>query len=101
MNRRKNIIFYNTFRNNDGVFKIVSIPRNKGYKSIGSKGKFTHIHTWPVSDDITLFNFIANFYKWLLVDAGFIIRSLEFQKIIDIYITCCHGTYICDANNNT
>ena len=84
MKRCKDIITRNSFREQNRVFIVQTIPRHKGDQNVFTQRQFAHVRALSVSHNIAGLNFIADFNQRNLVNAGILVRSTELLQTINI-----------------
>ena len=85
VNRSVDIFLHHAFRHDDGVFVVITMPRHVGDKHVLTKGKFTIAHSRTISDDLSFFDFVANFNDWSLVNASALVRTVELLETINVF----------------
>ena len=101
MDRGINVITGDTLGQKDGILEVVTVPRHERDKHVTAKGKFTHIGTRTIRDDVAFFDNIANFHQRTLVDAAALVGTLIFQQGVNIDTRFRCGNVTGCANNHT
>ena len=86
MHRSVNIFFYELFTNNDGILKVVAIPRHEGNQNISPQGQLPMIGCRSICQHITSFHHRPRTNSRTLVDTSVLIGPLVFMKGINIHI---------------
>ena len=76
---------YNPLRNQDRIFKVVTIPGHECDQHVLAKGKFTKIGRRAISQYVTFGHNITKFHQWTLIHTGVLIRALILDEVIDIH----------------
>ena len=101
MDRGKHVVTRYTFRDQDGVFVVVAVPGHERDDHVLTKRQFTHVGRWTVRDNLTLLNRLAHFHQRALVDAGVLVRTLEFAHAVDVYARVAQFKVFSGADNDT
>ena len=73
VNRCQDIIAHETFRQDDRVFEVVTLPWHEGHEQVLTECQFSVVGTWTVSDEITLLQLLTFNNTWDLIDTGVVI----------------------------
>src|SRR6185295_10814389 len=84
MNRSVVVVFDETLRNEDRVFKVVTAPRHEGDEHIAAERQFPLIRARTIRQHLPFQNAVALADDRLLIDAGVLVGSLEFRQRVDI-----------------
>ena len=102
MNSREAIFLHHTLRYQDGILKVIPIPRHERDTHVLAQGEFTHIDRWTVTQDVTTHHGIALAHYWTLIDTRVLVRTRVLGEVINIYrgLIRTHVLVI-DSNHNT
>ena len=67
------ILFDQLFADQDGVFKVVSAPRQEGDEHVASERQFSAIGARAIGQHLSLTHAVAHAHQRLLVDAGILV----------------------------
>ncbi len=104
MNGSIQVIFTETFGNQDGVFVVVPFPGYESNEYVMAEGQFALIGAHAVSQSVSRFYTVAFIYDRTLVDAGGGVGTFEFDDVIGVKLTivCTDGNLLAgDAFNDT
>src|SRR5690606_16832678 len=80
MNRSEDVIFNQTFRDDDSVFIVRTTPRHEGNTKVASKSQVSVFNTRTIGHWITLFKDVTGVYDWNLVKVSFVVGTDELGK---------------------
>ena len=86
MDRRVNVLFNQTLRQNNSVFKVVAVPRHESDKHITSKRQFTVLSRRTINEQLPLFHFVANSNNRLLIERRPFVQTREFPQRITLAV---------------
>ena len=76
---------YDTLRDEDGVFKVVTIPRHESHQHVLTQSEFAQVCGCTVSDHIAFSEFVATLNDGTLVNIGVLVRTLVFDEVVNIH----------------
>jgi len=83
VDRGEGIFFHHPLRHDDGVFVVVTVPGHIGDQDVLAERKLAIPHRGAIGNDLTGFDIIAHLDDRGLVDAGPLVRAVEFLEVID------------------
>src|SRR4029077_8632990 len=72
------------FADQDGVFEVVAAPRKECHQDVAPEGQFATIGARTVRENLRLLDAVAHANQRFLADAGVLVRTLEFDELIDV-----------------
>ena len=66
------------------VLEVVAVPRHEGDENVPSECKLAQLGRGAIGDDVALLHLVADLYQRALVDAGILVRALEFHQPVDV-----------------
>src|SRR6267154_1622263 len=78
------IVFDQLFADQNGVFEVVSAPGYEGHQHIAAKGQLTALRAGTVGQYLAFLHAVAHANQRLLADASVLVRTLEFDELIDV-----------------
>src|SRR5579872_1748199 len=84
VNRSVVIVLHELFADQDGVFEVVSAPRQERDKHVAAERQFAAIGARTVGQHLPLANAVACAHQRLLADASVLVRALEFSEQINV-----------------
>ena len=85
MNRGEHVVTNNAFGNQDRVLVVVAIPRHKRDHDVLAQCQFAQIGGRAIGNHFAFANLVTHFDQRALVDAGVLVRALEFTQTVDIH----------------
>ena len=85
MDRGVDIIFDDALTDQNGIFKVVTIPRHEGAEHILTQGKFSIFSGWPIGYGFTCFDFLPLLNQSFLIDTSSSVGTHELTKSGDIH----------------
>ena len=82
MDGRKDVLRHNPFADDDGIFKVVSVPRHKRHQHVATEGQLTVVRRRTVSKDIAFPDLVARLHGGLLVDARVLVGPEELRQLV-------------------
>src|SRR5690625_3941853 len=79
------IVCNNLFRDQDGVFKVITMPWHESHTHVLTQCQFAKIRGCAISNDITTGDDIPSFYYGALIDIGVLVGTGVFHQIINVY----------------
>ena len=101
VDRCKHIVLHDTFGDQDRIFVIVTVPRHKRDEAVLAQCEFAQFSRRTVGDDVAGLNHVTDLHQWLLVDAGVLVRTLEFLQRIDVDARFAGFHITSDTHNDT
>src|SRR5690625_5868023 len=68
----------------DGVFKVVTIPRHKGDAHVLTQRQLTHVHGGTIGQNVAASDNITDVNDRPLVDAGVLVGAGVLDQVIDV-----------------
>src|SRR6185437_14282296 len=68
----------------DRVLEVVAVPRHERDQRVTAERKLAEVGRGTVGDDVAAPDLIAYFHQRPLVEAGVLVRALEFLQPIDV-----------------
>ena len=90
MDRRKYVVLYQIFVNEDSVLVVITFPRHEAYENITSERKLSVIGRRTVGKYHALDDLISLLYYRTLIDASALVGSLELEQFVCIALTARH-----------
>src|SRR3546814_17003840 len=84
MDRGKDVVLHDPFRDQDGVFVVVSVPGHERDERVPAQSKLTQLGGRTIGNDVTLLDNVTHLYQRTLIDTGILVRALEFHQRVDI-----------------
>src|SRR6267143_3470262 len=84
VNRSVVVVLDQLFADEDGVFKVVAAPWQKGHQHVAAKSEFTALRARTVGKNLALLHAVAHANQWLLADASVLVGALEFDELINV-----------------
>ena len=84
VNRSVVVVLDQLFADQDGVFEVVAAPRQERDQDVAAKRQFAAVGARPVGQHLSLVDAVAHAHQRLLVDAGVLVRALEFDELVDV-----------------
>src|SRR6202011_6101343 len=78
------IVLDQFFADEDGVFEVVTAPGKERDQNVASESQFTTLSARTVGQNLGLLHTIAYTNERLLADASVLIRTLEFNQLVDV-----------------
>ncbi len=102
MNGGKAIFLYYAFRDQNGVFEVVAVPRHERHAHVLTQRQLTEIGGRAISQHITTFNRLAQRNTWHLIDTGVLVGACVLGQVVDIdtRFTRVHLIFV-DFNHDT
>ncbi len=66
------------------IFEVVAVPGHERAKHIAPERQFAELGRRTVANDVAGGHRVADFHQRPLVDAGVLVRPLEFEQIVDV-----------------
>ena len=85
MDRGKDVILGNPLGNQDRVLIVVAVPRHKRDNHVFAQRQFTQIGGRTIGDHLTFGDGLPHLHQRTLVDAGVLVRALEFPHAVDVH----------------
>ncbi len=87
MNRRVTSVLHETFRDNHGVFVVVTVPHHVGHEYVLTKSEFAFANRWAISEALAFFHFLTERHNRVLINTSGMVGAFEFSKVIGIDLT--------------
>ncbi len=84
VDRRVVVVLHQALGNQNRVFKVVAAPRHEGDKHVAPQSELALLRAGAVGQHLAFRDPVSLADDRLLVDAGVLIRSLEFRERIDV-----------------
>ena len=84
MNGGVAVFFDQLFADQDRVLKVVAAPGHEGDQHVAAQGEFALVRARPIRQHLALDDVVAPLDERRLVDAGILIRALEFGQRVNI-----------------
>ncbi len=84
MNRGVVILFHQTLRNQNRIFKVVAAPRHERDQNVAPQRQLAAIRARTIGDYLALPNPLADVNNRALIDAGVLVRTLELDQRVDV-----------------
>src|SRR3546814_5667788 len=84
MDRGKDVVLHDPFRDQDGVFVVVSVPGHERDECVPAQSKLTQLGGRTIGNDVTLLDDVTHLHQRTLIDTGILVRALEFHQRVDI-----------------
>ena len=84
VDRGEDVVAHDPFRDQDRVFKVVSVPRHEGDEGVAPQGQFTELGRGTVGDHVAGLHLVAHAHQRTLIDAGRGVGALELLQAIDV-----------------
>src|SRR5262249_37804630 len=91
------VLFHQLFADDDGIFKVVTIPRHEGDEYIAAQRQFTALCGSAVADDLSLLDLLAEPDHRALVEACPLVQADEFTH--DKFLFVYHDTVGIDESD--
>src|SRR6266699_1379990 len=78
------IVFDQLFADQNGVFEVVPAPGYEGHQHVAAKGQLTALRAGTVGQNLAFLHAVAHANQRLLADASVLVRTLEFDELIDV-----------------
>src|SRR2546430_1079333 len=78
------VVLNQLFADQDGVFEVVTAPGHESHEHVAAKGKFAAFRARTIGKNLTLLYAVADSNKRLLADASVLVRTLEFDELINV-----------------
>src|SRR5258707_290072 len=87
VNRGVVVVLDQLFADQDGVFEVIAAPREERHQDVAPERQLAAIGARAVRENLGLLHAIAYAHQRLLAHAGVLVRTLEFDELIDV---CAH-----------
>src|SRR5204863_787752 len=84
VNRSVVVVLDQLFADQDGVFEVVAAPGHEGHEHVAAKSKFTALRARTIGKNLALLHTVADSNQRLLADTSVLVRTLEFDELIDV-----------------
>ena len=95
MDRGKDVIACDAFGDQDRILVVVAVPGHEGDNDVLAERQFPHVGGRAIGDNLTFLNRIAHLDQRPLVDAGVLVRPLEFAHAVDINARIAQFQVLC------
>src|SRR3546814_339623 len=83
VDRGEDVVLHDAFADEDTIFVVIAVPRHERDEDVLAQRQFAQLGRRAVGDDVAGADRVAHFHQRTLVDAGVLVRSLEFLQAID------------------
>ena len=102
MNGGETIFLNHTLGNQDGILKVVSVPRHEGDAHVLTQRQFTQIGGRAIGHHVATRNHITRFSQRTLVNTGVLVGTGVLGQVVDIDTGLTgNGFIVVDANHDT
>src|SRR5262249_30841376 len=84
VNRSVVVVLHQFFADEDGVFEVVPTPWQEGHEDIAPQSQFAAVRAGTVGKNLAFLDAVAYANQRLLIDASVLIRTLEFNELVDV-----------------
>ena len=84
MDRGEDVVLDDALGEQDRVLEVVAVPRHERDEHVAAERELAELGRRTVGDDVALLHLIAHLHQRTLVDAGVLVRALEFHQPIDV-----------------
>src|SRR5216684_7849722 len=84
VNRGVVVVLDQFFADQDSVFEVVPAPREERHEDVAPEGQLAAIGARTVRENLGLLDAVSHANQRLLADAGVLVRTLEFDELIDV-----------------
>src|SRR5882672_9374453 len=84
VNRGVVVVLDQLFADQNGVFEVVTAPREEGHENVAAESKLTAFRARAVGKNLPLLHAVAYANQRFLADASVLVRTLEFDELIDV-----------------
>ncbi|TPV97351.1 MAG: hypothetical protein USCAAHI_03178 [Beijerinckiaceae bacterium] len=84
MNRSKNVVLDNSFAKKNRILEIITVPGHEGDEDVAAQRQIAEVGRRSIGNDVPLAHIITDPHQRLLVNAGRLVRALEFHHPVDI-----------------
>ena len=80
MDRSVGIVLDKTFADDDGIFKVITVPRHERDEDVAPQRQLAMMRGGAVGHDESLLDLLPHLYEWLLVQAGALVQADELAQ---------------------
>ena len=88
MNGCEKIFTHHFFIDNDGILKVVTLPRHECHFQVTAQGQLTILNCITFSKEVTIFHTLSFGHSWAQCDRGFLVGFDEFGQFVHQQVIC-------------
>src|SRR3546814_5361144 len=99
MDRGKDVVLHDPFRDQDGVFVVVSVPGHERDECVPAQSKLTQLGGRTIGNDVTLLDNVTHLHQRTLINTG--IQSEEHTSELQSLMRISYAVFCWKKNTNT